>query len=309
MSDQEFSFAGRQSPNVAASIGGPLSKRWWLAGLPLSMRRSRASLFHGTNFSVPYVPVYPSVMTVHDLSPWMNAGWHADANRVRSRTPWLLGLGLATMVITVSRAVRRQTIERFRLHPDRVVAIPLAANESFHPSDEPKGGFFLFVGTLEPRKNIPMLIDAWRPVFTEYGVELWIAGRRREDGPVVPDLPGLKWLGEVNEVDLPALYRRTVAFVYPSFYEGFGLPVLEAMQSGANVITSGDPAIGEVCGDAAIRVDAQDGRGWTGAMSACAAGHVHLRERAIERSRLFSWMRTARLTREVYEEAFNRSVR
>ena len=107
--------------------GGWLERRWWLAGLPMTLRRERVDVFHGTEFAVPYVRVCATVLSMHDLSPWMDAAWHgAGVERVRRRTPWLLRMGLATMVLTLSEAVRRRAIARFGLDPSRVVAVPLA---------------------------------------------------------------------------------------------------------------------------------------------------------------------------------------
>src|SRR5207248_5900504 len=122
-------------------------------------------------------------------------------------------------------------------HPGRVVAVPLAAAAKFRPTTGQVGDppHFLYVGTLEPRKNIPLLLAAWRPVRDQHGIELRLAGRRREDFPALPDEPGLRILGEVSDDDLAALYSQALAFVYPSLDEGFGLPVLEAMQCGACV--------------------------------------------------------------------------
>jgi glycosyltransferase involved in cell wall biosynthesis len=109
--------------------------------------------------------------------------------------------------------------------------------------------------------------------------------------------------------DLPALYSQALAFVYPSLYEGFGLPVLEAMQCGAYVMTSTDPAIIEVIGDAGSRLDPRDVRAWTEAMMQCASGGDRLarrRENSLARASQFSWERTAQSTREVYLEAKRR---
>jgi glycosyltransferase involved in cell wall biosynthesis len=140
-------------------------------------------------------------------------------------------------------------------------------------------------------------------------VDLALAGRQREDFAALPSEPGLRILGEIPERDLPQLYSQALAFVYPSLYEGFGLPVLEAMQCGACVITSTDPAIGEVAGDAVTRLDPRDTRAWTEALMACATGGDWLdkqRENSLMRARHFSWERTARLTHEVYEQARRR---
>lgn len=288
-----------------------IERRWWLCGVQRRMRRLRADVFHGTNFAVPYLPARPSVLSLHDLSPWMDRRWHQAAGRVRRRAPALIRLGIATMILTDSEAVRRQAIERFRIHPSRIAPVPLAAAERFRPVAAAPAirPFFLYVGTLEPRKNLPFLIEAWRPVRDRYGIDLILAGRRREDCPPLAGEPGLRIAGEAADGDLPLLYSQALAFVYPSLYEGFGLPVLEAMQCGACVITSTDPSIGEVIGDAGPRLDPRDTRAWTEALSACAAGGGWLasrREASLARARGFSWARTARLTREVYCEARRR---
>jgi glycosyltransferase involved in cell wall biosynthesis len=284
----------------------PLRRRWWLYGLNRELARRRVDVFHGTNFEVPYVPLRPSVLTLHDLSPWMEPAWHHAADRVRSRAPLLIGLGLATMVVTPSQAVRREAIERFRISPQRVVAVPEAAAPHLQPAEAPRAApYFLFLGTLEPRKNIPMLVEAWRAARREVAVDLVLAGRSRADFPALPPEPGLTILGEVAEDRLSALYSGALAFVYPSLYEGFGLPVLEAMQCGAGVIAS--RAVEETAGGAADYADtpgemaramllAIEEPGWQ-------AAH---RARSLARARQFSWERTARLTRQTYEEARKR---
>jgi glycosyltransferase involved in cell wall biosynthesis len=281
-----------------------LWRRWWTFGIQHAIKD--ADVFHGTDFAVPYLPLKPSVMTVHDLSPWNGA----DASpRVRARTPYLIGLGLATMVITPSEAVRRAAIDYFRIPPSRVVATPLAAAPHLRPVETAQGNYFLFVGALEPRKNVGSLIAAWRAVRKQCAVDLVLAGRRRESFPAIPEEPGLRILGEVAEEDLAGLYSGAIACLYPSLYEGFGLPVLEAMQCGAAVIASRDPAIMEVAGGAAVLLDAVDVRGWIQAMRR-AAEHpewiCEWRAKSLARAAEFSWERTARLTREVYQEARSR---
>jgi len=280
-------------------------RKWWLWGLEREMSRRGVDLFHGTDFSVPYLPRRPSVMTLHDLSPWMDS--RPESSRVRRRTPLLLRLGLARMVITPSEAVRRAAIERFRLHPDRVVAVPLAAGSTFRPTEvAPTRPYFLFVGTLEARKNVTRLIEAWREVRKRYDVDLVLAGRARADFPAPAGEPGLRMLGAVPDGDLPGLYSGALASVYPSLYEGFGLPVLEAMQCGTIVVTSRNPAIQEISAGAAIHVDAEDVKALAEALAAVARApesFAELRKRALARARDFTWERTARRTREVYEAA------
>jgi glycosyltransferase involved in cell wall biosynthesis len=313
LSDQKFSMPAHDLPNLHG--GGPprtrIERRWWLWGVQREMSRNSADLFHGTDFAVPYLPLRPGVLSLHDLSPWMNPAWHSGANRVRRRTPVLLGLQLATMVMTGSEAVRAQAIDRFRIHPSRIVTVPYAASQMFSPTPPAHHSrqYFLFVGTLEPRKNIPALVAAWRLVSNTYDVDLLLAGRRRADFDDLPAFPGLKLLGEVPDTELPLLYSGATAVVYPSWYEGFGLPVLEAMQCGACVITSADPAVREVSSEAALEVAAGDVGSLAQAMIAVLVQpelRAGMRERALARAREFSWQRTARLTREVYEEARRR---
>jgi glycosyltransferase involved in cell wall biosynthesis len=228
-------------------------------------------------------------------------------------------MGVATMVITPSEAVRKQAIERFHLRPDRVVAIPEAAAPWLkvghalacppaNLSAPSPGRYFLFVGTLEPRKNITTLIEAWREIRRDHAVDLVLAGRRRADCPPLPDEPGLEILGEVPDEQLSALYSGALAFVYPSLYEGFGLPVLEAMQCGACVIAS--RAVAEAAGDAAIYADGPEelARAMFELLEHPEAV-PEWRERSLARAQEFTWDRTARATYEVYQEARERFAR
>jgi glycosyltransferase involved in cell wall biosynthesis len=311
VSDQPFSMPEPAPPNLRRG-GAPrnmLERRWWLWGLDREAGRLRADLVHGPDFAVPYLKRRPSVLTIHDLSPWMDARWHHAADRVRRRTPLLLDLGAATMVITPGQAVRKQTIERFRLEPERVVAIPEAAASWFRPvAPETELPYFLFVGTVEPRKNLPALIHAWRAIRREIAIDLVVAGRHRADAPHLDQEPGLRILGEVPDAQLPQLYSGAVAMVYPSLYEGFGLPVLEAMQCGACVIAT--RAIEEVGGEAAVYVENE--ADLAAAMRQAAVNpEWRAQKQALcrARAREFSWERTARLTYEVYLEARRRFER
>jgi glycosyltransferase involved in cell wall biosynthesis len=313
LSDQPFQ-APLGCPSNLKTGHGPrnlLERRWWLWGLQGEISRLGIDVFHGTDFSVPYLPLRPSVMTLHDLSPWMDPTWHAQSDRVRNRTPMLLRLGLATMVITPSEAVRGKAIDRFHLQPDRVVSVALAAASMFHPMPVSSNGrpYLLYVGTLEPRKNIHLVLEVWRQLRHERPLDLILAGRRREDFPEIPAEPGLRQMGLTPDDQLPALYSGALACLYPSYYEGFGLPVLEAMQCGAMVMASRDPAIAEVAAGGAILLDVDNPRGWVETLRSAWSQPEQLqafRERALARAAEFSWDRTAQLTRAIYGQAVER---
>ncbi|MBL8174979.1 MAG: glycosyltransferase family 4 protein [Bryobacterales bacterium] len=299
VSDQSYQHPAMDGVRLV-NESGPL---WWSYRLPRLLGREKIEVFHGTDFSVPYLPVRPTVMTVHDLSPWR--GW--GVSRVRRRTPWLLRFGLATMVVTPSEAIRRELLDRFPIPPEEVVAIPLAASTRFRPVESRHSGrsYFLYTGMVEPRKNLGVALEAWRALRRDGAeVEFIVTGRVRN--LQLAEEPGLRVLGEVPDDDLPALYSNAAAFVYPSLYEGFGLPVLEAMQCGAAVIASCDPALMELSGGACLHAAADDGKGWVEAMRAVLRNGSEYRERAKKRSKLFCWRRTAVQHREVYLHAMRR---
>lgn len=294
---------------------GWLERRWWLWGIQKEMRRRGIDIFHGTDSSVPYLPLRPSVMTLHDLAPWRSGG----SARIRQRTPFLLRFGLATMVITPTEAVRKEAMDEFDLSADRVVAIPHAAPIWMRPVKIERGNgtnpysganpYFICVATIEKRKNIRMLVEAWRHLRKETNIDLVLAGRVTDPKEIPPVERGLRFLGSVNDRDLPTLYSGAVASLYPSTYEGFGLPVLEAMQCGAMVITSNDPAVRETGGNAAITIDADDTQGWFEAMRAALRNFQLVQEHrrlSLLRASEFTWKRTAQETHNVYLEAIQR---
>jgi glycosyltransferase involved in cell wall biosynthesis len=311
LSDQPFPMPERAPVNLIR--GRPphsaAERRWWLWGIQHAIRQTGVQIFHGTNFEVPYLGSTPAILTIHDLSPWRERAWQSyspntDADRVRWRTPWLVRLRRARMILTVSEAVRREVVGHFGVSPDRVRAVPLAASSHFRPlsptSPAPKP-FFLFVATLEPRKNVAALIEGWRESRAQTNADLVVAGRNRADFEEISLCDGLHLLGEVPDEELPRLYSDALAFVYPTHYEGFGLPVLEAMQCGCPVITSRDPAVVEVSGGAAILTSSP--QEIAEAMRAI-AGNPRLRNTlsgaGLQRATAFSWTRTARETHAAY---------
>ena len=302
-----------------------LSKHWWTIGLPLYMRRSPFDLFHGTNYNVPLWKLCPTVVTIHDLSLFLYPETHEEhlVRRGLKRMPIMART--ATRIITPSESVRREVVERLKIAPDKIVAIPEAARREFHPAgDEEKrdvrrkfrieDDFLLYVGTLEPRKNLMLLVRALEEVLrtTELKPKLVIAGKK---GWLVDELfayieragisDRLLFTGYVGDEDLRALYSSCRVCIYPSLYEGFGLPPLEAMACGTPVITTRIPSLMETVGTAARLVEPDDVHALASnivELLTDKSARTFLSEAGLRRAAEFSWEKTARLTLDVYRE-------
>jgi alpha-1,3-rhamnosyl/mannosyltransferase len=250
-------------------------------------------------------------MTVHDLSPWLDTAWHPRGSVVRRRTPAMIRLGSATLIITPTSRVRTEVVEHLGVHPSRIAVVPEAPSSRIRPvhCSSATAPYLLCVGTIEPRKNLMLAVETWRLLREETGLRLLIAGRDRGDGAAPLPEPGLELLGQVSDERLGCLYAGATAVLYPSSYEGFGLPVLEAMQCGAIVVTGPDPALHEVAGGAAVRVESLDAHDWAEALRTVLANQdlcSVLRAIGRKRAESFTWRRTAIETREVYAEAIRR---
>lgn len=287
--------------------------KYWSAGLPWELRRRKADLFHGADFAVPYLPVVPSVMTVHDLSPWKPEPIRPPgSDRVRIRAPRLMPI--ARRIVTPSEAVRREVIEEFSVSPERVTATPLAPSKGLYPLAEGavterlhslgvERPYLIALGGGGPRKNLPLAIETWsrvRQSVPELGLVL--AGGAR----VQIERTGLLHMAPVADEDLRILLAGSEALLYPSLYEGFGLPVVEAMQAGAAVVASSDPALVETAAGAAVHCPADSPDRWRSEVERILRDRDHaadLRRRGRERAAELSWAETARKTHQIYEEA------
>jgi glycosyltransferase involved in cell wall biosynthesis len=282
-------------------------------------------LLHGLAFASPLVAACPTIVTVHDLSflrfPEAFKPFH------RRYLRWITSISTrrAQRVIAVSESTRRDIIQFFGVHGDRVVTVPNGVTGEFSPADPDQVAdfrrrrglpdrFILFLGTLEPRKNLVRLIDAyadWRQTGST-SVKLVLAGGQgwyydQVFARVVErDLShDVLFPGYVPAAELPWWYRAAELFVYPSLFEGFGLPVLEAMACGTPVITSTSSSLPEVAGSAALLVDPSDTAALTVAMTqvltdqGCAAD---LSARGLQQAAGFSWSRTADATVRVYRD-------
>jgi glycosyltransferase involved in cell wall biosynthesis len=299
---------------------------WWTLGLPLHIWRRGYTLYHGTNYDVPLWNRCPTVVTIHDLSLLLHPSTHEKrlVNRARRRLPVVARN--ARMIITPSESVRGEVCEQLSVRPEKVRVVPEAARSNFRqlPREQTiatktrlgvEDEFVLFVGTIEPRKNLLTLVRAFEELLrtTALRPQLVIVGR---EGWLNDELFSyiknsefrrrVLLTGYVSEEDLVALYSSCRVSIYPSLYEGFGLPTLEAMACGAPVITSRIESIMEAVGDAARLIPPTETSALTRSMVELLENEderQRLSTAGLERARQFSWEKTARATMEVYREA------
>jgi len=296
----------------------PVRAAWMELAVARALRDARAHVAHFTNYTAPLRLQLPYVVTVHDMSlallPWCYT-W-----KMRLIVPRVLPrvARRARIVLTPSAATRDDVVRLLRIDPGRVRVIPHAAPRGFDPPDpsvEPPGPpYFLFVGNLEPRKNLARALRAFARIASSLPEHRFVVagapGWKYEDvmrEAARPDLAGrVELRGYVPEDELPALYRNATAFVYPSLYEGFGMPVIEAMACGTPVLTSNVAALPELADGAAVLVDPLDEAALAEAMHALGTDRTlrrRLREAGPARAAQYSWERTCDLTLEAYREA------
>jgi glycosyltransferase involved in cell wall biosynthesis len=276
--------------------------------LPLLLRRLRPRLSH---FLYVVPPAYrgPAVVTVQDLSFERHPELMSARDRFFFRTFVRPSVQRAARVLTGSEWTKRDLVERYRVAPEKVVITPYGVDPLFRPDGPAADGppYALFVGGLEPRKNPVAALEA--VALVDASLRLVVAGpdkgRRAELGRAVSRL-GLEGRvevrGHVPREELAALYRGASCLVFPSRYEGFGLPVLEAMASGTPVVATTASSVPEVAGNAAILVDPGDPTALAGGIQRAIADRERLRTAGLERVRCYSWSETARLTLAVYGE-------
>jgi glycosyltransferase involved in cell wall biosynthesis len=263
-------------------------------GLPRVLRRVRPRVGHFQH-ALP-LGAGRSVLTIHDLSFEREPELMPRKDRWVFKTVVPRSTRRADRVIAVSERTKEDLIELYHLPADKIRVIPHGVDSSFSPGGGDGGGYLLFVGAVQRRKDPRAALEAAQ----ELRMPLVVVGPERE-----PALAGeLRRLGAdlrgyVEKRELARLYRDAAALVVPSRYEGFGLPVLEAMASGTPVVAAPDPALLEVAGDAAVYADQGD---LSGAILHALDHRAELREAGLLRSALYSWAEAARRTVEVYRE-------
>jgi glycosyltransferase involved in cell wall biosynthesis len=289
---------------------------WKHVALPLALARERIDVFHSPTGTLPLVAPCRQVVTIHDLFAAVEPRWFSR------RTGWQLRLTqrraaqTARRVIAVSECTRRDLVERYGIADDNITVVHNGVDhQRFGPAEIDAEAvarrfgvrypFILCIGSLMPWRNGPRLLRAAAGL----GYGLLFVGRDIWGTDPTARLAaenGWDWAqfaGYVSDADLPALYAAASVFAYPSLYEGFGIPPLEAMACGTPVVASTAGALPEVLGDAALLVDPYDEGALAEALRAAVDDRGTLRRRGIERAARYSWQRAAAETWRVYEAA------
>ena len=312
---------------VVTSRAGAPRLVWMQALAPRTLREIRPDVAHFTNGMVPLATSVPTVVTIHDMSLTLFPQYHPLRRVVLNRPLVDIAARRADAVITVSESAKSDIVRLYRLPSDRVHVVHEAAAPSFRrvrdreALDRVRGRYglgdriILYVGTIEPRKNLAKLVHAFasRRRIGDLNHQLVCVGPY---GWLSRDIErGIEHLGLADAVrftgyvpfdDLPALYSLAEMFVFPSVYEGFGLPVIEAMACGVPVITGRTSSLTEIAGGAIEHVDRLDSESLGDAMVALARNpdrRAHLAALGLDRAGMFSWDRAARATLDVYKQA------
>jgi glycosyltransferase involved in cell wall biosynthesis len=304
--------------------GRGLARLAWT--LARAASRERVDVLH-VQYAGPLGYHGPLVVTVHDLAFLHVPESFPPALRVALRVLVPRSVARASRIITVSEFSCRDIVARYAIRPEKITVIPLGVDARFHPlavgAATPvlaryglRPGFLFSLGRLNRRKNLERLLQAYAraraggapavPLVIggkpDYGIDAVLPGGR----PLTESVDGVRWMGPIPDADLPAFYSGAAGFIYPSLFEGFGLPVLEAMACGTPLVTSDRAALPELIGDAGLSVDPENVEVLAEAMTRILTDHAlvaDLRRRGLERSRRFSWEETAKRTLAVYRDA------
>jgi glycosyltransferase involved in cell wall biosynthesis len=302
--------------------------------LPTNLITGRTDLFYAPDFLLPpLVGRTRSIITIHDLSFLRHPETFTPALRNYLTTAVPRSAARADHILTDSHATRHDVIELLGVAPERVTTLHLGVSDRFTPDAAPgeqaklhtaydlgaeDQPFILAVGTVQPRKNYERLIEAVDYVREEIDVDLVLAGKAGWlSEPIVAAATARDYvhlLGFVNDADLPALYRQARVLAFPSLYEGFGLPPLEAMASGTPVVASNASSVPEAVGDAGLLVDPLDVDELAAALDAALTDETlraDLRAKGLSRAQTFTWARMARrwlAIVEAFDEAAARSL-
>lgn len=298
---------------------------WMQLVLPRILSELNPDVVHFTNYLAPLASRVPYVVSFHDMTLSLFPGYHTLKKRLLTSSLIPLVARRARLILTPSEATRRDVVRLLGAAPERVRVIPYAAAPRFRPAAAAperlaamygiRPPYFLYVGTLEPRKNLVRALRAFARVRGDLpGHRFVFAGERGWKYQDVltearrPELAdSVTFLGYVEEERLAPLYSHATALVYPSLYEGFGLPVVEAMACGTPVLTSRSSSLGEIADGAAVLVDPTDEPALAAGLRSLGTDadlRRSLSERGLARAASYSWERTGRETVAAYREVF-----
>ena len=304
--------------SAAASASLPTNVGWMISGLPRAARSAKLDVFHAPSYTAPLGGPRPLVLTIHDISYERHPEWYPYHRDPARRAFYRWSARTADRIITDSEFSKQEIAAGYSLDPDRIAVVPLAAGSRFTPAaDAPPASspYLLHVGDLHPRRNLAVAVRALKRLRARRedlrAVRLVLAGVDRGAGAALiencspEDARMIELAGTVSEDALLQLYRGATGLVYPSLYEGFGLPLLEAMACGTPVIASRAASIPEVTGDAAVLRDPNDDAGWAEAIESVFDPAVarRLRSAGLDRASAFTWQRAAATTVDVYRQA------
>jgi glycosyltransferase involved in cell wall biosynthesis len=296
---------------------------WMHVQLPLLAKRSRVDLLHVPTGIIPIRTSCPVVLTIHDITPFRMPDFFPSWQRLYFRTLGIRSADKANRILTISENSKKDIVTQFSIPSEKITVTPLAAASEFRPlptdkTDEIRqryglGRFILTVGTIEPRKNLIRLLEAFALLkkggnsikLIHAGPFGWLNEEVKHTITTLGLQDSVRFLGRVPLDDLVGLYNMADLFVFPSLYEGFGLPVLEAMSCGCPTITSNISSLPEVAGDAAILVDPYKIDTLAAAIDEVLNDRnlsKKMRASGLERSKLFSWQRCAQETLAVYHQ-------
>jgi glycosyltransferase involved in cell wall biosynthesis len=312
----------RVAPSHFPTINPRVRIPWEQLLAPALLRRSGAEIFHGVHSVVPFACPVPSLVTVHDLAFIRFSQTFRAYNRAYLDLATRISVRKAARVLVVSEHTKREVVGLLGVPAERVIVTPNAPRAHFRPPDplaletfRAKKGlperFVLYVGTLEPRKNLTTLLEAYAKVAAHHDVPLIVGGGKGWLYDAVfqrLEALGLRervqFVGYIEEEELPLWYAAATVFVFPSIYEGFGMPPLEAMACGTPVIASNSSSLPEVVGDAGLMAPPHDANAFAEAIVRVlddGALREALRERGLAQAARFTWRTTAERTLAAYE--------
>lgn len=319
--------------HVAEPWHPPTNLGWSVVGLPRAAARAKVNVIHAPAYTAPLWSRIPVVLTIHDVSYERHPEWYPYQRGPLRRMFYRRSARAAAHVVTDSEFSATEIAAAYQIPRERITVAPLGVSEHFSPVDRayetpltdglPAGitrPFLLHVGDLHERRNLPVVVHAMleaqrRPGMPSLslvlaGVDRGLGDRLRGYAREAESPEAVVCLGAVTDPQLLMLYRSAAALVYPSRYEGFGLPVLEAMASGTPVIGSRAASIPEVLGDAGTLLDPDDEAAWADEIARVVGDEFHaarMRKAGLTRAKTFTWARTALLTIEAYRHVAGRS--